>query len=174
MIELLNWQVLEDSATIKATKATKGNNIIVSLDGVIDDDVNWEQSLGYPPSPPTEIHLECSKVSRINSVGVKGWIDYFHRLEVKKVPLHMWKCSPAIIQQINQVENFKCGATIHSLQASFSCDSCQHIFYETLTIKEILDQKLVIAHKKCPKCGASAAFDDLPKIVFKFLVREAS
>ena len=106
-------------------------------------------------------------------MGVKGWIDYFRRVQAKRVQIHLWNVSQAVIQQINQVSNFSCGGVVHSMEASFECENCGHGWTQIIKTSTILENNLDIPKQKCPECGEiEGVLDELPQIYFKFLHRE--
>lgn len=155
---------------ITAKCERKNQGYLVQLIGAVDDDANLEQAIGALPAPPFELHVHCGQINRINSVGVKGWIKYFQGIQARQIPLFFWDCSPPIVQQMNLVFNFLCGGKPVSVQASFSCESCDHIFLQTLQVAALYQSGFEVPDQKCPKCAAAASFDDLPKMYFKFLM----
>ncbi len=159
---------------LTAKKDRKNQSYLVQLIGAVDDDANLEEAIGPLPKPPFELHMHCGQVNRINSVGVKGWIKYFQQIQVSQIPLFFWECSPPIVQQMNLVFNFLCGGKVLTVQASFSCDACDHIFLQTLKVTDLYQSGFHVPERKCPKCTQDASFDDLPKMYFKFLMAPSS
>jgi rubredoxin len=140
---------------------------------VIDESADLDTVVGDPPNPPTELHIDCRKVDRINSMGVKAWISYFKKAQAKRVKLHFWNVSQPILQQINQVQNFACGGTVHSFEASFECENCEHVFNLMLKSEDVKAAGMEIADQKCPACGAEeGVFDEIPDVYLKFLQRD--
>jgi anti-anti-sigma regulatory factor len=155
---------------LQAKIAEKDRIYLVVLNGAVDDEANLDAIIGALPESPTEFHVNCAGINRINSVGVKGWIKFFQKVQAKKLKIVFWDCSPPIVQQMNLVFNFTCGGTVQSLQGSFACEGCGNNFLLTLPVKNILASRFNIPDQKCPKCSGVASFDDLPKMYFKFLM----
>lgn len=146
---------------------------IVQLIGQIDDQADIANEIGNLPDPPYELHVNCGQINRINSIGVKGWIKYFSKIAEARVPIYFYDCSPCIVQQMNLVFNFGCGGKVVSMQAPFTCETCEHSFVMTFTTGDIRKMNLDLPDQKCPKGDGMASFDDMPKVYFKFLTKPA-
>jgi anti-anti-sigma regulatory factor len=145
---------------------------VVALAGEIDDQVDFE-SLFEPNSSDIKImHVHCKNISRINSVGIKNWIQYFTKVKALGIQVSYWECSSAIVQQINIVHNFDVGAQIESVVVGYFCEKCDLPVNGTFTAKQLIASGLVPPTQKCFKCGEVAEFDDNPKEYFKFLMRK--
>jgi anti-anti-sigma regulatory factor len=156
---------------LTAKSGKKDRQLVVQLVGSVDDQANLEAAIGALPEPPYEMHVNCSQIDRINSVGVKGWIKYFQKIQEKRIPIFFYDCAPPIVQQMNLVFNFACGGKIVSLKLPFSCDNCEHNYVQSITVQALKQINYNIPNQKCPKCGEQeAAFDDIPKMYFKFLM----
>src|SRR3954471_5897615 len=91
---------------LKASTVPKGNSLIVSLLGEVDDTSDFETIIGPLPPSTADMHVQCKGISRITSAGVKEWIRYFDRVAPRLSKLVFWDCSPPIVHQINAVSNF--------------------------------------------------------------------
>ncbi len=156
---------------LKARSGKKDKQFVVQLVGAVDDQADIANEIGNLPDGPYEMHVNCAQITRINSIGVKGWIKYFAGLAEKRVPLFFYDCSPCIVQQMNLVFNFGCGGKVISMQLPFTCDEGDHSFIMTFTVADIRRMNYEIPDQKCPKGDGTASFDDLPKVYFKFLMK---
>jgi eukaryotic-like serine/threonine-protein kinase len=153
----------------KRFESPKGT--LIQLTGVVDENANFDKTLGELPA---QVILHCGGVTRMNSVGVKHWITFWEGRVRKGLKLVLMECSPVIVEQLNSVSNFSCGATIVSAQLSFTCDSCGDHFVATHKLEELkpmLDAGEV-ADRPCAKCGKAATFDDLPMEYLHFVGRQ--
>jgi anti-anti-sigma regulatory factor len=107
---------------IKVAKELNGNVLVLRLSGSIEETVNLEEMVGPTPA---EVRIDCKEVTRINSVGVKGWIKYFQTLQTKNIKLTFFQCSTAIVEQVNLISNFVCGGTVESIYVPFACTNCK-------------------------------------------------
>src|SRR6185503_829319 len=79
----------------------------VKLGGVIDEDNELTDLIDRIPAGTVVIDL--AEIERINSCGVRDWVNWLTKVE--KGPggasrVVLVECSPAIVSQINLVNNF--------------------------------------------------------------------
>jgi anti-anti-sigma regulatory factor len=158
---------------LDAKVGKKGEHPLFQLVGDVDDAADFDKIMGAGVQSAKEVHVDCSRVDRINSVGVKGWIKFFRALQTRNVPVFFWDCAPPIVQQMNLVFNFACGAKVMSVQATFSCDSCDSSFRKTLAVPELISWAFKVPSQTCVKCSKPASLEDMPNIYFKFLMASA-
>jgi hypothetical protein len=153
---------------VNVAKEQKGNALVVRLSGSIEESVNFEQLIGLPPA---ELHVNCKDVPRINSVGVKSWIKYFQTVANKGTKLSFQECSTAIVEQINLISNFCCGGQVESIYVPFACTGCKSELVGPFKTEDLKKLNMQVPDLKCPKCGGTAVFDDIPEEYFGFLMR---
>ena len=88
---------------LNVVKEQKGDILLVRLSGSIEESVEFDKLIGTPTSG--QMHVNCKGVPRINSVGVKAWIQYFQKVKENGVQLKFLECSTAIVEQINLISN---------------------------------------------------------------------
>lgn len=153
---------------VKVAKEQQGNALVVRLSGSIEESVNLEELVGQTPG---EVIVNCKEITRINSVGVKGWIKYFSSLQAKGVKLTFQECSTAIVEQINLISNFICGGTVESVFVPFACSNCKSELIALFKVADLKAGDLNLPELKCTKCGGKAVFDDIEEEYFAFLDR---
>ncbi len=153
---------------LKVEKKSNGKVISLTLTGVIDERVDFAKLLD-PVEGTMRINLR--RIERINSVGVKNWVRYFSDLRKSGVELILEDCSPQIVEQINLVSNFSCGAEIASILAPFRCNKCGGEFLATFTLDELKSMEGGFPEPPCPKCQAKTSFDDIEEEYLAFLSR---
>lgn len=153
---------------VKVAKEQQGNALVVRLSGSIEETVNLEELIG---ATPAEVIVNCKEITRINSVGVKGWIKYFASLQAKGVKLRFQECSTAIVEQINLISNFTCGGTVESIFVPFACTSCKSELIALFKVADLKAGDLNLPELKCTKCSGKAVFDDIEEEYFSFLDR---
>lgn len=113
-----------------------------------------------------KVRLDLSQVERINSCGVREWINFVGPLS-RSVDVVMEKCSPAIVGQVNVFRAFAGEAKISSIQVPFFCNSCEALIAVDV---EVTPGTLPHLDKvSCPKCMTEMVFDDVPEEYFAFL-----
>lgn len=126
----------------------------------------------------TQINLDMSKVTSINSIGVKHWIMWTLRIP-RNCSVSIINCPYVIVSQASTVVGFVTPAfKIESFRAPFTCQECSNEEIHLLSRgKEYeyavsgLPPKLAIADDLiCVKCKKGKLEPDfLPEKTFKFL-----
>lgn len=140
----------------------------VSLRGVIDED-NKLASLREQLTGEVVI-LDLAEVERINSYGVRDWVNWLNDLKAGGHRLVMVRCSTAIIAQANMVTNFCAGALIVSFHAPYYDPSADKAVDRLLSVEEFLGK----APYKAPTfydehSGEELEFDDFEESYFSFI-----
>lgn len=149
-------------------KEKRENVLHVRLVGVVDEKTNFRQELGIPPR---EIHVNCRQVSRLNSMGIKAWIQYFGAAADQGTKIKFSECTVPIVEQLNSISNFATGAEVESFFVPFCCTNCDAEVYGLFKSESLRRTDFKVADQKCPKCGGKAIFDDDPDYYFLFLMR---
>lgn len=133
----------------------------------------------YVIKAPTDILVDMDKVTVINSIGVKNWINWC--LKVGPSPkLELQKCPFVIISQVNMVFGFlPKHARINSFYALYACgcraeekvlfERGKHFKYADHGEKAWFDFPEEIP---CKKCGKTMEADFFPEKITKFLTPE--
>jgi hypothetical protein len=148
-----------------ATEAKDGFSIL-RLSGVIDED----NELGTLAGALTgNVVINTGEVERINSCGVRDWVNWLQR-GLPGSSILLVDCSPAIVAQINLVNNFTGDALVKSFYAPYFCPKCD---LEKVLLVEATDlegQRPVRAPAcRCDECDGPMDFDDIEDSYFAFL-----
>ena len=159
---------------LKFQKEIGAGGITVRLMGDIDETFSFESILSakeIDQSPPAEFAVIGKEIRRINSTGVKNWIKYFQLLQSKATQIRLVECSVALVEQINQISNFTCGAQVESVYVPFCCRQCKTDLVGLFTVESLIKRGLQLPLLKCSKCGGESEFDDIEDEYFGFLKR---
>jgi anti-anti-sigma factor len=139
----------------------------VKLTGVIDEDNELTELTDKIPSGTVVIDL--GEVERINSCGVRDWVNWLSKVESKNAEVVLVECSPAIVAQINLVNNFTGQGTVKSFYVPYFCPECDE---EKVLLCEAGDMGPP-PHEpptcRCDECDLVMDFDDMPDSYFAFL-----
>lgn len=134
------------------------------LPATIDEKIDFNKLFG--PIAPTQnnvpIKINCANVTRINSVGIRLWTQYFDQLRKKGLRLKFIECSPPIVEQTSIYTNFINKDEIESFYLPFYCSRCEkelNKLFDTQSIKQIDPDNL---STPCSTCGGKASFDEIP------------
>ena len=119
--------------------------------------------------PGTRAVFELGELKRINSLGVRAWVDFMKQLGAREIVFR--RCSPAFVDQLNTVSDFRGEGRVESFLAPYVCESSGNVFYEELTVgKDITkEDQSALSGRRCAECPEPLVFDDLPERYLHFL-----
>jgi anti-anti-sigma regulatory factor len=139
----------------------------VKLGGVIDEDNELADLVDKIPRGTAVIDL--GEIERINSCGVRDWVNWLSKLENNGTWSLFVECSPAIVAQINLVNNFTGNGVVKSFYVPYFCPECDE---EKILLVEAADLGPP-PHEpptcRCDECDLVMDFDDMPDSYFAFL-----
>jgi anti-anti-sigma regulatory factor len=145
----------------------RGDMSFVKLGGVIDEDNELADLVDKIPAGTAVIDL--GEIERINSCGVRDWVNWLSKLENNGTRSVLVECSPAIVAQINLVNNFTGNGVVKSFYVPYFCPECDE---EKVLLVEAADMGPP-PHEpptcRCDECDLVMDFDDMPDSYFAFL-----
>ena len=155
------------SHKFQASVQHRGDVSYVKLGGVIDEDNELGDLVDKIPSGTAVIDL--GEIERINSCGVRDWVNWLSKLENNGTRSVLVECSPAIVAQINLVNNFTGNGVVKSFYVPYFCPECDE---EKVLLVEASDMGPP-PHEpptcRCDECDLVMDFDDMPDSYFAFL-----
>jgi anti-anti-sigma regulatory factor len=142
----------------------------VKLAGVIDED-NELTELTDKIHGGTVV-IDLGEVDRINSCGVRDWVNWLGKVESNNVDVVLVECSPAIVAQINLVNNFTGSGVVKSFYVPYFCPECDE---EKVLLCETAEMGPGPAEPpicRCDECDLVMDFDDMPDSYFAFLANQ--
>lgn len=154
---------------LKAIKERRGNTLNVRLIGAIQEDSDLEALIGEVPSLPAELHLNTKEVDRINSSGIRVWVAYFRKVVNSGKKLRFQECSPPIVEQLNVIRDFSCGASIESIQIPFICPNCEKCYTALYPVEKLRSILPHVPSPDCKQCGKPTLLDEMEAEYFIFM-----
>ena len=155
------------SQKFQASVQHRGDVSYVKLGGVIDEDNELADLVDKIPTGTAVIDL--GEIERINSCGVRDWVNWLSKLENNGTRSVLVECSPAIVAQINLVNNFTGNGAVKSFYVPYFCPECDE---EKVLLVEATDMGPP-PHEpptcRCDECDLVMDFDDMPDSYFAFL-----
>lgn len=111
--------------------------------------------------------FRLSEIHRINSIGVREWVNFVSNLP-GVTDLTFTHCAPAIVRQLNMIDNFRAGASIRSFYAPYTCETCR-ISHDKLVDVSHLDDDGLPPEAVCSECKGPLLFDEDPERYLGFL-----
>jgi anti-anti-sigma regulatory factor len=141
----------------------------LKVSGVIDEDNDLQGLEGRLGTGTLIINLV--EVDRINSCGVRDWVNWLGRVEKSGARPVLVECSPPIVSQVNLVHNFTGNGVVKSFYAPYFCPRCQK---EKLLLLETRDMvqggpPFQAPTCRCDECDGPMEFDDMEESYFAFL-----
>jgi anti-anti-sigma regulatory factor len=158
------------SQKFQATVHQREDLTFVKLAGVIDED-NELSDLVDKIGKGTCV-IDLGEVERINSCGVRDWVNWLGKIEKANAAVVLVECSPAIVAQINLVNNFTGAGVVKSFYVPYFCPECDE---EKVLLCETADMGPP-PHEpptcRCDECDLVMDFDDMPDSYFAFLANQ--
>jgi anti-anti-sigma regulatory factor len=140
----------------------------LKLSGVIDED-NELSTLAEQVNSGTLV-VDLSEIERINSCGVRDWVNWLGKVEKTGSKVVLSECSPSIVAQINLVNNFTGQGVVKSFYAPYFCPQCDHEKVLLIETRDAVGQKPFKAPTcRCDECDGPMDFDDMEDSFFAFL-----
>ena len=137
----------------------------IAISGEISEETDFSTMLGQ--TRPTLV-LDLGSVARVNSCGIREWLEFVRAIEEKNVNLVLECCPPGIVAQLNMISNFTGSrGSVRSVFAPYYCSAC-HV--EHLLLIELPKERAVELDEgpPCPECGANMEFEDIPETYLQF------
>lgn len=138
----------------------------IRLFGVIDEHADMSFMSGLRGS----VRFSLKGVRRINSFGVRSWID-----AIRKIPMEcsfeLVECPPPVVDQLNMVAGFVGRGRVTSFFAAMRCASCDKELDHLFTVAECRKNGSKLPRLDCPSCKSPMEVDDIEEQYLMF-VRE--
>jgi anti-anti-sigma regulatory factor len=159
---------LEMNQKFQAAITQKDDVCYVKLSGVIDEDNGLAGLVDQIPAGTAVINV--GEVERINSCGVRDWVNWLGKIEKSNANVILVECSPAIVAQINLVHNFTGGGAVKSFFAPYFCPACDLEKVLLIEAAEMSSQGTPSAPTcRCDECDGVMDFDDMEESYFAFV-----
>ena len=136
---------------------TQGDLDVVTMTGVIDEssDLTPLAQLGRRP-----IQVNMRGVRRINSYGVRAWLDVIRQLPIT-AKLSFVHCPPPVVDQCNMVAGFLGHGRLESFYAPMTCAECDEQIDQLFETEACRKNGNKLPKTPCPRCGRPMEVDDL-------------
>jgi anti-anti-sigma regulatory factor len=152
---------------LRATVEHEGETSLVKLAGYLDEDNDLKGLVAMIPAGTAMIDL--AEVERINSCGIRDWVNWLSALESNGIRPVLVGCSPAIVAQINLVKNFTGGGAVKSFQIPYYCSECDEEKVMLVETSEMGSADTPPPACLCETCGHAMEIDEMPQSYFAFL-----
>ena len=102
--------------------------------------------------------LNLKEVAKINSIGVRKWMDCLRTIQTQGKSIEYLECSEAFLMQCNMVPSFTKDVEVRSFYVPFYCENCRNDIPHLLLTAELGSGDIPTI--PCPICGADMTIDD--------------
>jgi len=146
-------------------KITKSENTY-SIEGVIDENSDFTTFIA---DDTPELIVNFGKVIRINSCGVREWVNALRESNNKLIFV---ECAEVIVEQFNMIPNFLGEGKVESFYAPYICPDCENeekkLFYVSdFNIDDLENYEPPTF--PCEKCESELQFDEDEEEYFIFI-----
>lgn len=141
----------------------------IAIQGVIDETSDLS-ALGAVSAPKLELVMRG--VRRINSFGVRAWLDAI-RMVPQSTRVAFVQCPPPVVDQTNMVAGFLGHGEIVSFYAPMTCAECDEQVDQLFRTADCVAHGNRLPPTPCPRCGRTMEVDDLEEQYLLF-VREGA
>ncbi len=142
---------------------------VVRLDGVIDEH-NELSALLDPVGTGATLLVDLGGIKRLNSVGVRDWVNWLRALKPRWKQLVLFDCPPPVMNELNFIKNFAEGAHITTFAVPLFCPLCnkeESRIFETAGLR--VGGRVKLPNFACGKPVCENAIDDDEESYFGFL-----
>jgi anti-anti-sigma regulatory factor len=154
---------------LKIFVTTKENLDYVRLCGVIDEDNNLLGVLPRLTRPVVVVAMR--EVTRINSCGVRDWVNWMSAVESTAKKVVLYECSPSVVSQINLVANFAGKALVESFLAPYFCSTCDTERFRLIQTRRLSAERPRAPRALCDECDSLMTLDEVEESYFSFVPR---
>ena len=113
--------------------------------------------------------IDMSEIERINSCGVRDWVNWLNQVQALGITVILLRCSPTVVSQANMVANFAADAFIHSFYAPYVHPDTGEEQNKLILTEDIRSIKPVKAPKFHDEKGVELEFDEFEDSYFAFI-----
>ncbi len=157
-----------DTYAFRIEEASEPGRTRLSVSGVIDEHAEL-QPLAEVRG---EVEVSLKGVRRINSFGVRAWIDVIRKIS-SDTRLTFIEVPPPVIDQINMVRNFLGHGELISFYSQMICAECDEQEDELFRVDTCRELGGKLPLVECKRCGNPMEVDDLEEQYLLF-VRESA
>jgi hypothetical protein len=147
---------------------TEEGTDVVTIGGVVDENADLSPLLQLGARP---LRLHLRGVRRINSYGVRAWMDAIRRIPIT-ARLSFVHCPPPVVDQCNMVQGFLGHGALDSFYAPMTCAECDEQLDQLFETEACRANGGKLPPTPCPRCGRPMEVDDLEEQYLLF-VRES-
>lgn len=121
--------------------------------------------------------IDLAKVSRINSYGIRQWINHLKKVREATPTLLFTRCPPSIVEQFNMISNFGADGVVASFYLPFyseARDKDELVLFDATAGGAATPESIIGACAGKLDAAAGFVFNDIEDEYFSFLQLQKS
>lgn len=140
---------------------------VIKFAGVLDEHNRLDQLIAKLGAGKALINL--AGVERINSSGIRDWMNWLASLEAKGIRPVFIACSPAIVDCLNRIKKFAGGGIVKSVNVPYHCSTCSLDKLLLVHLADMGTPPYQAPECMCDGCGQAMLFVDDANDYFAFV-----
>lgn len=160
------------SANVQVEHFAEGQLTYIVIAGVIDE--RFDAGSVTSSINTKLVVVNCARVTRISSFGVRQWLQLMEVIEQKAEKLFFVECSSKFVDQLNMFAGFAGRGQIISFYAPYACEGCgaaRPILFRVDQDKDMIERGQPPSYT-CRVCRGQEHFDDDPNTYFEWYVQQ--
>jgi anti-anti-sigma regulatory factor len=130
--------------------AERPEEMAIAIAGTIDE----ASAMKPPDARGRRVIIDASGVQRINSLGVRAWVDLMEELGRQTYDIVLVKLPAVLVTQASMITSFLGNARVHSFTTPWICLKCNHATEQMHGIADPVPETL-----RCANCGSTMELD---------------
>ena len=121
--------------------------------------------------------IDLAKVTRINSYGIRQWINHLKKIHETTPNLVFTRCPPSIVEQFNMISNFGADGVVYSFYLPFyseSQDKDELVLFDAGSNPGMGYEEIIASCVSRLDPAAKFVFNDIEDEYFSFLQLQKS
>ena len=124
--------------------------MLITVAGVFSE----ESRLEVPDPRGRRVIIDTRGVTRMNSMGVRNWIDFVELLQQRSPEVIIRQMPPVMVSQASMITSFVGRSTVESFLSPWFCPSCENSLEQLHGFHDALPTSIA-----CPKCRTPMELD---------------
>jgi len=128
----------------------RSDELLITVAGVVSEESRFEA----PEAHGRRVVIDARGVERMNSMGVRNWIDFIELLQTQSHDIVIRHLPPAMVSQASMITSFIGRSRVESFLSPWYCPSCENTLEQLHGYRDELPRAI-----QCPKCHAPMELD---------------
>ena len=124
--------------------------LLVTMAGAISETTTF----AVPDVRGRRVIIDPRGVERLNSMGVRNWIDFIERLQSEALDVVIRHLPPAMVSQASMITTFIGNTRVESFLSPWYCPSCENTLEQLHGYRDNVPAAI-----SCPRCRAPMELD---------------